>query len=196
MAAPGTTPSPPGLPDDDEVARRFAAGEDRALAWAYRRWSPMVHGLAVRAVGPVDAEDVTQQVFVKAWTSRGGYRREAGPLGAWLVGITRHAVADALRARPRRSELSTDPTELPADRSTRAGAPGPESLVPDRVVLMTELAEVAQPQRSIVEMAFFEDLTHRQIAERTGLPLGTVKSHIRRTLTRLRDRLGGDHATV
>ena len=64
-------------PDDVEVARRFAAGDEQALAWAYERWAGQVHGMAVRAFGPgPDAEDVTQQTFVSAWTGRAGYRPE------------------------------------------------------------------------------------------------------------------------
>ena len=173
--------------DDAEVGRRFAAGDERALAVAYERWAGLVHGMAVRALGStVDAEDVTQQVFVSAWTGRSGYRPEHGPLPAWLVGITRHRIADAFarRRRVERERLAT--AAMPdADRvSTRF-----ESGSDDRVVLLDELARIGEPQRGIMELAFFHDLTHEQIAARTGLPLGTVKSHIRRTLVRLRTRL-------
>ena len=67
-------------PDDDEVARRFALGDDQALAWAYERWAAQIHGMAVRAFGSgPDAEDVTQQVFVAAWIGRGGFRRDGPP---------------------------------------------------------------------------------------------------------------------
>jgi RNA polymerase sigma-70 factor (ECF subfamily) len=96
--------------DDAEVGRRFAAGDERALAVAYERWAGLVHGMAVRALGStVDAEDVTQQVFVSAWTGRSGYRPEHGPLPAWLVGITRHRIADAFarRRRVERERLAT-----------------------------------------------------------------------------------------
>lgn len=183
--------------DDDEIARRFAAGEEQALAWAYERWASLVHGLAVRAVGRTEAEDVTQQVFVKAWRSRGTYRPERAPLGAWLVGITRHAVADTLGGRSRRHEVTTDPDVVAgAEGRRRLPEAGPDASVPDRVVLLEELANVGQPQRRVVEMAFFDDLTHQQIADRTGLPLGTVKSHIRRTLLRLRSRLEVDGASI
>ena len=174
-------------PDDAEVARLFAAGDERALALAYERWGGLVHGIAVRALGSsADAEDVTQQVFVSAWTGRSGYRPESGPLPAWLVGITRHRIADAF-ARRRREER---------ERLAAASAPSAEHAATrfdagsdDRVVLLDELARIGEPQRGIMELAFFHDLTHEQIAARTGLPLGTVKSHIRRTLVRLRSRL-------
>jgi RNA polymerase sigma-70 factor (ECF subfamily) len=181
-------------PDDAEVGRRFAAGDERALALAYERWAGLVHGMAVRALGSsADAEDVTQQVFVSAWTGRSGYRPEHGPLPGWLVGITRHRIADAF-ARRRREER---------ERLAVAAAPDPdreaapfESGSDDRVVLLEELARIGEPQRGIMELVFFHDLTHEQIAARTGLPLGTVKSHIRRTLVRLRTRLEVNRAAL
>ena len=180
-------------PDDVEVGRRFAEGDERALALAYERWAGLVHGIAVRALGSgADAEDVTQQVFVSAWTGRAGFRPAQGPLPAWLVGITRHRIADTF-ARRQRDERDRRAVAVRLDpRAASAFDPVAE----DRVVLLDELAKVGQPQRGIMELAFFHDLTHEQIAERTGLPLGTVKSHIRRTLVRLRTRLEVDGAAL
>jgi RNA polymerase sigma factor (sigma-70 family) len=174
-------------PDDAEVGRRFAAGDDGALALAYERWSGLVHGIAVRSLGStVDAEDVTQQVFVSAWMGRSGYRPEHGSLPGWLVGIARHRIADAFarRQREERERLAASATPDDDRHPTRF-----EGRADDRVVLLDELARIGEPQRGIMELAFFHDLTHEQIAARTGLPLGTVKSHIRRTLVRLRTRL-------
>jgi RNA polymerase sigma factor (sigma-70 family) len=180
-------------PDDQEVGRRFAAGEEQALAWAYERWAGQVHGMAVRAFGAgPDAEDVTQQVFVAAWTGRAGYRPEAGPLPAWLVGICRHKIADTWA---RRDKHRRENDAAMVEAQARPGGPvtaGVDTAVADRVLLLDELDQLGQPQRGIIELAFFEDLTHAQIAARTGLPLGTVKSHIRRTLERLRTRLEVD----
>jgi RNA polymerase sigma-70 factor (ECF subfamily) len=180
-------------PDDDEVARRFALGDEQALAWAYERWAGQIHGMAVRAFGPgPDAEDVTQQVFVSAWTGRGGFRRDAGPLPAWLVGICRHKIADTWA---RRDKQRRENDAAMVEAQARPGGPvtaGVDTAVADRVLLLDELDQLGQPQRGIIELAFFEDLTHAQIAARTGLPLGTVKSHIRRTLERLRTRLEVD----
>jgi RNA polymerase sigma-70 factor (ECF subfamily) len=179
-------------PDDDDVARRFAAGEEQALAWAYERWAGLVHGMAVRAFGSgPDAEDVTQQTFVAAWTGRAGYSVGRGPLPGWLVGICRHKIADTwARLDRQRRAVQAVAADVPA-------APGPvDAAVADRVLLRGELDRIGQPQRGIIELAFFEDLTHAQIAARTGLPLGTVKSHIRRTLERLRTRLEVDGAPL
>ena len=184
-------------PDDAEIGRRFAAGEEQALAWAYERWAGQLHGMAVRAFGPgPDAEDVTQQVFVAAWTGRARFRPEDSPLPAWLVGICRHKIADAWgRREKQRREAEAALTEAQA----RPGGPvtaGVDTAATDRALLLDELDHLGQPQRGIIELAFFEDLTHAQIAERTGLPLGTIKSHIRRTLERLRTRLEVDGAAL
>jgi RNA polymerase sigma factor (sigma-70 family) len=183
-------------PDDAEIGRRFAAGDEQALAWAYERWAGQVHGMAVRAFGAgPDAEDVTQQTFVSAWTGRAGYRPEKGPLPAWLVGVARHEIADTWAKRQKqRREAEAAITDLQAARS--APAAGVDSAVADRVLLLDELDLLGQPQRGIIELAFFEDLTHAQISARTGIPLGTVKSHIRRTLERLRTRLEVDGAAL
>jgi RNA polymerase sigma-70 factor (ECF subfamily) len=181
----------PAEPDDAEVARRFAEGDEQALAWAYERFAGQVHGMAVRAFGPgPDAEDVTQQTFVSAWTGRAGFSPGRGPLPAWLVGICRHKIADTWARLDRQRRLAEAAViEARAVRSVPAGV---DTAVADRVLLLDELDQIGQPQRGIIELAFFEDLTHTEIAARTGLPLGTVKSHIRRTLERLRTRLEVD----
>ncbi|SEP29891.1 RNA polymerase sigma factor [Trujillonella endophytica] len=188
----GATPEP----DDAEVGRRFAAGDEQALVLAYQRWSGQVHGMAVRAFGPgPDAEDVTQQVFVSAWTGRTGYRPESGPLPAWLVGVCRHKIADTWARRDRQRRLA-EAAAADAEARPAQGARPLDAAVADRVLLLDELERIDQPQRGIIELAFFDDLTHAQIAARTGLPLGTVKSHIRRTLERLRSRLEVDGAAA
>lgn len=183
-------------PDDREIGRRFAAGDEQALALAYQRWAGQVHGMAVRAFGPgPDAEDVTQQTFVSAWTGRAGYRPDKGPLPAWLVGVCRHKIADTWARRDRqRREAEAAVSE--AQAGTSPVTAGVDTAVADRLLVLDELDLLGQPQRGIIELAFFEDLTHSQIAARTGIPLGTVKSHIRRTLERLRTRLEVDGAAL
>jgi RNA polymerase sigma-70 factor (ECF subfamily) len=184
-------------PTDAEVGRRFRAGDEQALAWAYERWAGQLHGMAVRAFGTgPDAEDVTQQTFVAAWTDRARFDADQGPLPGWLVGICRHKIADTW-ARMERQRRQVEAVTVDA-RSRPSASRGDEvdGVVADRVLLLGELDRLGQPQRGIIELAFFADLTHAQIADRTGIPLGTVKSHIRRTLERLRNRLEVDGAAL
>jgi RNA polymerase sigma-70 factor (ECF subfamily) len=119
---------------------------------------------------------------------------DRGSLPGWLVGICRHRIADAL-ARRRQEERSRSAATALAGLQEREPAVH-DRAADDRIVLFDELARIGQPQWGIMELAFFHDLTHEQIAEHVGLPLGTVKSHIRRTLIRLRDRLAVDDAAL
>jgi RNA polymerase sigma-70 factor (ECF subfamily) len=186
---PGVVPLPrvgdPDLASGDELASRFRLGDGPALEEAYDRHARLVYSIALRALGAHhDAEDVMQQVFVRAWRGRAGLDPGRGSLAGWLVGITRRQIADRFAARARDLDL--------ADRAGRAAEPGaagdaPDDVV-DAVVVADEIERLPAQQRAVVRLAFFADLTHQQIAEATGLPLGTVKSHLRRGLERLRRR--------
>lgn len=172
-------PAPAALLDSAE------RGADDDWTLLHRRWSGLVHALARQALGdPREAEDVTQQVFAAAWRGRGGYAPERGTFPAWLVGITRRKVADALAARTRRAELATAAAGLLPSPGERGGG-DPEAAL-DRLVVGRALERLSEPQRRVLRLAFYQDLTQTQIARVTGWPLGTVKSHTRRGLDRLR----------
>ncbi|GGV29738.1 RNA polymerase sigma factor [Streptomyces griseoflavus] len=169
---------------EEELARGLVAADEEAFAAIYRRWGSLVHTMAARSLGDAhEADDVTQQVFIGAWRGRHGFRPDRGPLGAWLVGITRRKIVDALAARTRRLSLADSAAHAAAPAGPAAGAPDD---VLDRVLVVQALSRLPHAQREVLCMAFYEDLTQVQIAERTGVPLGTVKSHARRGLHRLR----------
>ncbi|WDF32640.1 sigma-70 family RNA polymerase sigma factor [Arthrobacter agilis] len=172
----------------------FSTDGEEGLAQAYRSYAPLVFTVALRALHDRQAaSDATQEVFIRAWRFRSGYDPAAGSLPGWLLGITRNVVSDALSARLRRDRLDHRAVAL---GDHRAAGPGNEAIeaLADRVVLDAELGMLGEPQKSILELAFFEDLTHQEIAKRLQMPLGTVKSHIRRSLTHLRSRLEAWHA--
>lgn len=171
-----------------DLAVGLAGGDEASLAAVYRRWGPLVHALAQRALSDSrEAEDVTQQVFLAAWRGRAGYRPELGSPAAWLTGIARHRIADALSARTRRAALVEGAGAQYATLDHRAHEG--MDLTVERTLVAQELARLPAPQRTVLCLAFYEDLTHPQIAERTGWPLGTVKSHARRGIRSLRLRL-------
>lgn len=177
---------------DDDIARRFRAGDEGALELAFRRWSPLIHTLARQSLGSTaDADDVTQQVFVGAWRGRERFDPDRARLSTWLTGIARHAIADAHRARAgqRRAEVaSAGAVQLRVQDGLADG-------VVDRVLVADELARLDEPGRTVLLLAFDRGLTHSQIATELAMPLGTVKSHVRRGLARLRARLEVDGAS-
>lgn len=168
--------------DRDALARGFAAGEEGALEELYRDLSPLVYTMAARALNSTaDAEDVAQQTFVSAWRGRSGFDPARGDLRGWVVGIAKRRIADAIESRSRehrrlqavKDSSSVEPTSM--DDA-------------DNVLLAYEVEALGPPRSTIVSMAFFEGETHDRIATRLDMPLGTVKSHIRRGLIELRDR--------
>ncbi len=188
---PGIVSAVADVDDHARLATAFRGGDERALAEVYARWAALVHTIAVRSLGdPGEAEDVTQKVFIAAWKGRSGFDPSRARLPAWLVGITRHAVADAHEARSRRRRI-----EAAAMGELRFSQPDESADVADRLMISDELQRLEPVPQRVMQLAFYDDLTHAQIADSLGLPLGTVKSHIRRSLTRLRTRLEANDDT-
>lgn len=182
----------PGAPYADgdlgvDFAAAVAAGNaDEAFETVYRRWSPLVHSVARRSLGSThEADDLTQRVFISAWRSRSAYDPAAGSMPGWLMTITRRRIADRWAERSRdRSVPDADPPEGIVESDTTASI----ETIADQMVIADELGRLGEPPGEILRLALFEELTHTEIAERLDLPLGTVKSHIRRSLQRLRTR--------
>jgi RNA polymerase sigma-70 factor (ECF subfamily) len=189
----GMVTQPLALEDEaDDVrtlAARLVAGEDGALEEVFDRWSSLVHSFALRALAdPHDAEDVTQQVFVAAWRSRHTLTPSPSALPAWLIGIARHKIADVRAARARDADKVAAVVSLPGAHDLHQSV---DEDVAEQLVVRQAVDEMPDPRRTIVFLAFWEDHSHAEIAERVGLPLGTVKSHLRRGLIKLHEQLEG-----
>ena len=167
----------------DDVVTGFLAGEESALEQIYRKYSSLVFTVALRSLGEAsEAEDVTQKVFVAAWTGRANFRPERASLSAWLLGITRNKVVDAHQARGKQRRIATEMAQ-------NVQAPPEPVDVAARLIIADEISRLDEVPQRVLRMAFYDDLTHAQIAERLQLPPGTVKSHIRRSLIKLKRRL-------
>jgi RNA polymerase sigma-70 factor (ECF subfamily) len=177
-------------PDCAALLRRLAEGDQSALSSLYDATSRLVHGLALRILGdPADAEEVTLDVFTQAWRQVARYDAARGDAVTWLLTLTRSRAIDRLRSRAgtkKREQAIETAAELPADD------PDPESrsAFAERARRVRRALAVLSPeQRQVIELAYFEGLTHVEIAERIQQPLGTAKSRIRLAMVKLRDAL-------
>jgi RNA polymerase sigma-70 factor (ECF subfamily) len=163
----------------------MAAGDSEAAAAFVRRFRRPVFGLALTVLGDrTAAEDVAQEVFVRAWRSASNYDARRGAVLGWLLGITRNAAIDVLRLK--RAE-PVDPQAL-ADRlqfEPSGGGPGYE----EREHVRQALAALAPEQRRAVVLATYFGRTAREVGELEGIPVGTAKTRIRAAMIRLRDSL-------
>jgi RNA polymerase sigma-70 factor (ECF subfamily) len=176
---------------DREALARMANGDALALAELYDRHARAVYSLAYRIVAQ-DAEDVTQEVFSQAWRHAKRYEQNRAPVGAWLLMMTRARAIDRFRAR--RVQVVA---ERPTDDALLAELPGPgpsqetEAISAEEAARVREaLAGLPDTQRAAIELAFYGGLTHAEIAEQLGEPLGTVKTRVRSGLMKLRTVLG------
>lgn len=166
----------------------FAQADEAVLKAVYDRWSRLVYTIALRSLGDVsEAEDVTQWTFVSAWRSRAGFDPAKASLATWLVAIARRRIADAHRTRAKEHRV-IDALKGTAEPAVQE-APDPT----EAVMVAHEIDRLEPDAQVVIRLAFYDDLTHTQIAERLGMPLGTVKSHLRRSLQRMRIRLEGTH---
>ena len=176
---------------EHELAEHFRGGDEQALRMAYDRYGGAVLHIALRMLGNrADAEDVTQATFVAAWQGRETFDPDRGGILGWLLGIARRKAVDRMRAAARENRIAETIRALP---EPAAPEDQPERVL-DRLVVANELAQLPAEQRRTLELAFYDDLTHPQISAVTGLPLGTVKSHIRRGMQNLRQRWEVDGA--
>ncbi|WP_217808690.1 sigma-70 family RNA polymerase sigma factor [Derxia lacustris] len=171
---------------------RIVERDEQALAELYDATVGRVHGLALRIVRNAQtAEEVAEDTFWQVWRQAPRFDPERGSALAWLLTIARSRALDALR-RVDRAECVADTAELAPADADPAVADDPQDLLAatrSGHVLHAALARLDALPRQLIALAFFQGLTHDEIASHTGLPLGTVKSHLRRTLLQLRKTL-------
>ena len=181
---------------DGALLRRMADGEEAALGTLYDLWAERVHTLAFWILKDADeAEDVVEETFWQVWRTSGQYdgRRSAG--ATWLLMIARSRALDRLRSRKRRADWTAAPSTASELRDQAGVMPGePPDIGLERSEGQSKLAsamgDLPPEQRSALEMAYFEGLSHGEIAQRTSQPLGTVKTRIRLAMQKLRRGLG------
>jgi RNA polymerase sigma-70 factor (ECF subfamily) len=166
---------------DPALVAGIRLGDENAMAQLYDRYSSIVYAVALRVLGDAAAaEDVLQDVFIQLWRNPGAFDSSRGQMAAWLSVIARHRAIDALRKRVPESDISDVLVSVDANLDGAA----------ERSIALEKVRQVLSgmpaPQRSALELAFFDGLTHSEIASRTGEPLGTIKTRIRAGLLTLR----------
>jgi RNA polymerase sigma-70 factor, ECF subfamily len=166
---------------DARLVSAIRSGDEQAMEQLYQRYSAIVYSVALRVLGDTAAaEDILQDVFMKLWRSPDVFDASRGSLGGWLAVITRNRAIDQLRKRRPEEDISDIVVGWEPDMLR--GAEWSRALEKIRGAL----ASMPPPQRLALEMAYFEGLTHTEIAEKTGEHLGTIKTRIRSGLQALR----------
>ena len=174
----------PEAGDDMRLVARVRAGDQQALAELYDRYSKVVYSVALRVLQDTGAaEDILQDIFLQLWRKPDAFDSSRGSLAAWLAVIARHRSIDRLRKRHPETDLENCVIASGTDWRDETE----RSLVIEKVRVV--MNEMGPDQRTALEMAFFQGLTHTEIAEKTGEPLGTIKTRIRSGLQQLRTRL-------
>ena len=172
--------------DDTTLMEMLAAGDRQALMAVYDRYSCLVYALSLHVLRhPQSAEDVMQEVFLRLWRKASAYNPARGTLAGWLTVMARHEAIDSLRRKQKDLRLSD--AVVPIEQRQR--------MVPnysaDVVTVRSILEKLPTEQREVIDLAYFAGLTHKEIADHLGKPLGTVKSRIRFGLQGLRRLLHG-----
>ncbi|QOV39203.1 sigma-70 family RNA polymerase sigma factor [Streptomyces ferrugineus] len=177
-------------PADAEVHRRLVYGDESALAEVYAAYGGLVRRVAVRVTrSAAAAEDVAQEVFAHLWSRPYTFDASRGSLRTWLSVLAHRRAVDWVRSETRHRKAAADDSDLQAIPDA---GPGPDETVVDRersLLLHSALAELPQPQREVVHLAYFAGRTYRQAAVELGIPEGTAKTRLRSALRALAETL-------
>ena len=177
---------------DREVLVRVAAGDLHALDDLYERYKTMAYSIAYRITNDATlAEDVVQDAFLGAWRNADRYVTGRGSVKTWLLAIVHHRAIDAVRRRRPTQELP-EREDVPPPQLRLPDVWGEVAANLDAEAVRRALAALSDVQREALELAYFSGLTQVEVAERTGTPLGTVKSRMRLGLLAMRETLGGE----
>ena len=177
------------LLSETDLLRRIATGDGDALSRVFELHSPVVLGLLVRMLGGrAEAEEVLQEVFLQVWMQADRYEESRSSPRGWILMLARSRALDRLRRRTSRERRED---EVAAGEGVAVRPVGTARLeaAEQRTRIGTALGVLSPDQRHCIELAFFEGLTHTQIAERLKAPLGTVKSRILLGMNKLRQAL-------
>jgi len=174
-----------------ELLRRIATGDGGAFGEFYDQTARPLFSIAFRMLGSgSEAEEVIQDVFVQIWTNADKFDAAKGRAFHWALSLTRNRCIDRLRARQRRSRVMIDLPDEPMIEQVAEPAPAEVPLVEnDIAVILAAVISLPKDQRQAIEMAFFNGLTHMEIADSLNEPLGTIKARIRRGMMKLREAL-------
>ena len=176
-----SSPERQSISSDLATVTAMKSGDQSAMAELYDRYSSVVYAVALRILGDtMAAEDILQEVFLQLWRNPSAFDAARGSLGPWLAVITRNRAIDALRKRKPETDIEEVIVSVAPDLAGQAD----RSRAAERV--RGVLSAMPSPQRSALEMAYFEGLSHSEIATKTGEPLGTIKTRIRAGLMALR----------
>ena len=174
---------------DRAVLVRIASGELHALDELYDRYKTMAYSIAFRITNDATlAEDVVQDAFLGAWRNAARYVEGRGSVKTWLLAIVHHRAIDAVRRRRPTSELP-DHEDIPPRQFQLPDVWAEVAASLDADTVRRALGVLSEPQREAIELAYFGGLTQQEIADRTGTPLGTVKSRMRLGLLAMRRAL-------
>jgi len=179
------------------LIERIAAGDRDAFSRFYDLLAPTAFGLIRRVLrDPEAAAEVLQEVFWQVWREASQYDARRGSPEAWLVMRAKTRAIDRLRSIRRRDRTFVAPVDESVARGTEEPAENPAVVAEDRSLIQSALAQLPEPQRRVIELAFFDGLTQSEIAARLGEPLGTVKTRARLGLERLRGALRGERVSA